>query len=179
MKNSKLICLFVHFNASKQVNKYVITYLEHLESIGFEIFFISNSSIKQEYRDLLIEKIRTCRIFERENKGADFGAWKWAIENNIIPGDMDYLLLTNDSFYGPVFPLAPIVEAMQAKPDIDFWGLTDSYEPQWHIQSYFLWLSKKVFVSDAFKKVFKQDFSEFNKLQIIKKWRTAINYITI
>jgi lipopolysaccharide biosynthesis protein len=151
-----------------KINDYVITYLEHLSNIGFEILFISNSPIKQECQDDLIKKIRKCRIFERENKGADFGAWKWAIENKIIPNDIDYLLLTNDSLYGPLFPLAPIVETMQSKPNIDFWGFTDSYQGGWHIQSYFLLLSKKAFVSDAFKDIFRQEFAELDKLQIIK-----------
>jgi lipopolysaccharide biosynthesis protein len=160
--SAKSICLFAHFNASMKIDDYVLTYLEHLSSIGFEIFFISNSSIKKEYQDLLISKINNCSIFERENKGADFGAWKWAIENNIIPEDTDYLLLTNDSFYGPIFPLAPLIETMQSKPGIDFWGITDSYQGGWHIQSYFLWLSRKVFFSNALKRIFKQEFSEID-----------------
>ena len=168
MKDSKLICLFAHYNASNQISQYVITYLEHLESIGFEIYFISNSEIKQEYRELLIERIRNCKVFERENKGADFGAWKWAIENNIIPEHFDSVLLTNDSVYGPLFSLAPIAEKMWSKRGVDFWGLTDNYVDGWHIQSYFLWFSKKVFESDAFKNVFGQDFSGLDKLQIIK-----------
>jgi lipopolysaccharide biosynthesis protein len=166
--SQKSICLFAHFDAKMKIDDYVITYLEQLANIGIEIFFISNSAVKKEYQDLLLNKIRNCRIFERENKGADFGAWKWAIENNIIPEDTDYLLLTNDSLYGPLFPLAPTIQAMQSKQDIDFWGLTDSYQGAWHIQSYFLLLSKKAFVSEAFKKVFNQDFSELNKLEIIK-----------
>jgi len=161
--SSKLICLFAHFNARREVSQYVITFLEHLESLGFEILFISNSPIKQEYRDLLIVKIRNCHLFERESKGADFGAWKWATEHNIIPENTDYLLLTNDSLYGPIFPLKPIVEKMLSKPEIDFWSLTDSYQGGWHLQSYFLCLSKKVLVSGAFKKIFNPEIREFNK----------------
>jgi len=93
----KSICLFAHFNAALKVDEYVITYLEHLSSIGFDIYFISNSSIKRDYKDLLARKIKNCRIYERDNKGADFGAWKWAMEQDLVPGDTDYLLLTNDS----------------------------------------------------------------------------------
>lgn len=151
-----------------KIDDYVITYLEQLADIGLEIFFISNSPVKKEYQDLLLNKIKNCRIFERENKGADFGAWKWAIANSIIPEDTEYLLLTNDSLYGPLFSLKSIIESMQSRRDIDFWGLTDSYQGAWHLQSYFLWLSKKTFVSDAFKNIFRQEFSELDKLQIIK-----------
>jgi lipopolysaccharide biosynthesis protein len=169
LKNSKSICLFAHFNASMKVSDYVITYLEHLQWLGYEIYFISNSCIKEEYQHLLSSKIKHCRIFERENKGADFAAWKWAIEENIIPEDADSILLTNDSLYGPFFSLTPIIEKMKSEPGIDFWGLTDSYQGGWHIQSYFLWLSKKVFDSLSFKAVFSSNFSKLSKLEIIRQ----------
>lgn len=152
-----------------KIDEYVIAYLEHLSGIGFEICFISNSSIKQEYRNLLLEKVKHCNIYERENKGADFGAWKWALEQGMIPDDLDYLLLTNDSLYGPFFPLRPIVENMQLEQGVDFWGLTDSYAGEWHLQSYFMLFPKRVFTSEAFKKIFQQDFSQLGKLEIIKK----------
>jgi lipopolysaccharide biosynthesis protein len=131
--------------------------------------FISNSPVKQEYKTKFSKKIVDSVIYERVNEGRDFGAWSWAIKNNIIPDNTDYLLLTNDSLYGPIFPLKPILETMQSKPDIDFWGLTDSYERGWHLQSYFLLFSKKVFLSDKFKRVFSQEFEGLTKLHIIKK----------
>lgn len=169
LENSRTICLFAHFNASHQISRHVFIYLEHLESIGCEIYFISNSPIKLEYRNLLTSKIKKCKIFERENAGADFGAWKWAIEQNIIPPDANDILLTNDSLYGPFFSLAPIIKEMQSRSDVDFWGFTDSYQGGWHIQSYFLWLSKKVFDSSSFREVFNSDFSKLGKLEIIEK----------
>jgi len=169
LKDLKLKCLFIHFNSRNKIDDYVFTYLQDLEKTGFEIFFISNSLINQEYSKLLKEKVNNCKIFERENKGADFGAWKWAFENNIISGDFDYLLLANDSVYGPLFPLEPIIESMLAKKGIDFWGLNDNHHGQWHIQSYFFFVSKRVFMNDAFRKVFNQDFSKAHKLEIIAK----------
>ena len=173
--SQKSICLFAHFNAAQKVDEYVITYLEHLSSMGFDIRFISNSSIKRDYKDVLTRKIKNCRIFERHNKGADFGAWKWGMEQQAIPADTDYLLLTNDTLFGPIFPLAPIWEKMQALPDIDFWGLTESFQGQWHLQSYFLVLSKTVFNSDAFKRIFGQPFDELNKRQIIDRGEVLLS----
>ena len=169
MKNLKLICLFVHYNSRNKIDDYVFTYLQHLEKAGFVLFFISNSPLKPEDRKLVNEKVRDCKIFERENKGADFGAWQWAIENNLVPEDFDYILLANDSVYGPLFSLIPIIESMLANREIDFWGLTDTYQGGWHLQSYFLCFSKKVFKSKAFQEIFQQNFSDEHKLEIIKK----------
>ncbi len=168
MGNQNLICLFAHYNPQNEVSGYVIFYLKHLSDLGFRIIVISNSAIKREYKTKLSTEVAHCKIFERSNKGNDFGAWKWAFENSIVPEDIDGLLLTNDSVFGPLFPLQPVFEFMNSKTDLDFWGMTDSYDGGWHIQSYFFWLSGKVLVSDAFKKIFKQEFSELNKLEIIK-----------
>src|SRR5437762_13644558 len=92
-KRAKSTCLFVHYNASMRVSDYVITYLEHLSAIGFEIFLISNSPIKQECQDLIANQIPNCKIFERENEGIDFGDWIWSIQRNLFHEDTDYLLL--------------------------------------------------------------------------------------
>jgi lipopolysaccharide biosynthesis protein len=142
--------------------------LQSISSSGFEIIFISNSPIKPEFHSRLAI-IPNCKVFERENRGNDFGAWRWAIENDLISPDTDRLLLTNDSVYGPIFSLESFFSSMKLRDDVDFWSLTDSYEGGWHLQSYFLCLSKKVFTNSSFLNVLKQDFSSLTRLEIIKK----------
>ena len=168
MKKLDLTCLFAHYNPHNEISRYVFFYLKHLSQIGFKIIFISNSPVKQEYKTEFSEEIVGGLIYERVNEGNDFGAWSWAVRNNVIPEDTDYLLLTNDSLYGPIFPLTPILESMLSRQDTDFWGLTENYQGGWHLQSYFLLLSKKVFLSDAFKELFAQEFAGLSKLQIIE-----------
>lgn len=167
MKNLKSICLFAHFNINNEVSDYVFTYLESLADLGFDILFISNSQIGPSHTSKLLT-VPNCRFFIRENKGGDFGAWKWALDQQLVPEDTDRLLLANDSIFGPFFDLRQIFNDMEAR-DVDFWGLTDNYQGGWHIQSYFLYFKKNAFTSDTFKKVFKEEFSRLEKLQIIKK----------
>jgi lipopolysaccharide biosynthesis protein len=168
-------CLFAHFNARGHVCAHVHRYISELSSLGCRIAFISNSPVRQEDR-LMIEKNKgVYRIAERENKGNDFGAWQWAFANGVIPEDTDLLLLTNDSIFGPLFPLEPLFQKMHDNPSVDFWGLTDSYQGGWHIQSYFLCLSKRVFRSDAFRKVLIQNFSTFDKKTIIEKGEIGLS----
>lgn len=149
MRNSKLICLFGHYNAGKQVAPYVLTYLQHLESIGFTIFQM------------------------HENKGGDAGLLKWALDNDHIPADTDYILVTNDSLFGPVFPLAPIIGNMISKTGFDFWGLTENFQGGQHIESYFLLLSKKLFTAESFKKAFKQDYKKLEQQPLSQILSTA------
>jgi lipopolysaccharide biosynthesis protein len=157
------------------VSGYVYYYLESLRAAGFEILFISNSPVKTEFRERLLA-IPGCLVHERENKGADFGAWKWAIQQKLIPSEATNILLTNDSIFGPLFDLTTIVNQMNAK-NVDFWGLTDTFQVEWHIQSYFLHLSRKVFSSEAFQKIFRQDFDKLDRNEIITKGEIRLSQV--
>ena len=165
MRSAKKTCLFAHYNEEGKIARYVVYYLQSLSALGYSIIFISNSPVAADDKRKLLQQIPDCSVFEKENKGNDFGAWSWAFSNNLIPHDTDDLLLTNDSVFGPLFDLRPIFEQMQGQAD--FWGMTESYQGGWHIQSFFLNLSRKVFTSDAFRNVLMQDFAALGKKDII------------
>jgi lipopolysaccharide biosynthesis protein len=88
-------------------------------------------------------------------------------------------LLTNDSIFGPLFDLAPLFEKMETQKEIDFWGLTDSYEGSWHLQSFFICLSRKVFRSDSFLNFFKQDFDSYPKQELVKNGEILLSTVLI
>lgn len=142
--------------------------LRYFESLDCETIIISNSTVKNEQDKKRISEQLKGKWIERENKGYDFGAWQYAMEMELIPDDTEYLFLLNDSVFGPLYDLQPIVGKMLADSSIDFWGLTDSHEIRWHLQSYFLCFSKKVFTSAVFKEFFKQDFNNLTKIDIIR-----------
>lgn len=65
----------------------------------------------------------------------------------------------NFTLAGPVCPLGPMFAAMDARAELDFWGLTRHYAMQSrrfggavpeHLQSHFLALRPRLFNSDAF-----------------------------
>lgn len=170
-----LTCLFSHYSSSPDISDYVYFYLASLKKAGFHIIFISHSAIQPAFKEKLAGIVDNSRIFIRENKGADFGAWKWALDNKLIPGPTDYLLLANDSVFGPLHDIQSIVTEMVQDEETDVWGLTDSYHPQWHLQSYFIILNRKAFTSAAFDKVFVTDFNNLVKNDIIKNGEVLLS----
>lgn len=162
----KTKCLFAHFNPQNSVEDYVFILLKSLLQLEIEVVFISNSALSFEKKAQLTELLRE-NVFERENKGGDFGAWSWFLSQHKISEEFEWLLLTNDSVLGPIKELAPIYKKMVTKPGVDFWGLTDSLQVSWHIQSYFICFSKKVYTSKTFRNVFDQNFNILGKKQII------------
>ncbi|WP_276503920.1 rhamnan synthesis F family protein [Terrimonas pollutisoli] len=166
---AKYCCLFNHFNPKNSIYNYVYALLDVFASIECEIVIISNSPFEDKNVKENLEEKYKCKVVERENQGLDFGAWQWAMRNKMVPDDTEHLFLANDSVFGPFFDMRPIIESMTSDPSIDFWGLTDSYETEWHLQSYFMGFSRKAFTSDAFRSIFNQDFGVLGKKKIISK----------
>lgn len=159
----KKLALYVHHNPKGEVRDYIIYCLKGLQEVVTEILFIVNGSITPEARDKL-EKMGI-KILVRENKGFDWWAWKAGIEfygyDKIA--EYDELLLTNNTYYGPIYPFSEMWSEMD-KRDCDFWGInthreTDNY---WipgdkdskmleHLQSYWIVFRKKILRSYDFQ----------------------------
>ena len=100
-----------------------------------------------------IRKIVNCAYYVRHNQ-YDFGSWSRGLEYlRYKKLKFDYLVLVNDSNYGPINQLDKIYEIMSSKRS-DFWSINDNYEPVFHHQSYFYMFSKKVFCSKSFINLF-------------------------
>ena len=81
------------------------------------------------------------------HKGSDFGSWQILINHigwQTIMG-YDEMIICNDSIYGPMSNMDDIFDYMELK-DYDFWGLTENYHSNYHLDSYFM-----VFKNDILK----------------------------
>ena len=106
----------------------------------------------------------TERLYVRPNTGFDAAAWQYLLRE-VIPrrelAEYDELILWNDTFYGPVYPLEELFGKME-RTDCDFWGISahaKSTDPMgtcplgyWpaHIQTYFWAVRSRMFLSPSF-----------------------------
>lgn len=148
-KLSNRLVLFSTFSTDGKIKESLIFYLSKLKELNSDIVIIdtSHQSIPSELEKIL-PFLR--HYIWRQNLGYDFGSWKIGISE--IPDWKSYnqILLTNDSIFGPIHPLKPIFEKFDS-PDIDIWGLTDSYELSYHLMSYFLVFQNKIIQSKEFE----------------------------
>lgn len=106
--------------------------IAELRTAGFLIVAVDTSARLPETEldcDLLIH---------RKNVGWDFASWMSTLA--MFPWLMtesSNLLLINDSNIGPLRPLSELFERGRSL-DVDAWGITDSWDIRYHIQSYFL-----------------------------------------
>jgi lipopolysaccharide biosynthesis protein len=147
---SKRHAVYVHFDAQGNVAEFVVEQLRELSKTGFRITFVSNSPrLSEESIEAIIPFCREISL--RRNTGYDFGAYRDGILSISDLRSAEYLVLANDSVYGPLFPL----DEMLGKCDpaiCDVWGATDSEEIAYHLQSYFLVFCSKAIKSSAFRR---------------------------
>jgi lipopolysaccharide biosynthesis protein len=167
------VCIFVHFDRRGRVHEYVLYYLRALQAAGFRIVFVSNAP---KLDPAGLEKVRGIAdlVLRRANVGYDFGAYKDGLSAIPDLGALDMLLLANDSVYGPFSPIADLV----ARADCgraQFWGLTDSWEGSYHLQSYFLLFGRDAIGNAAFAAFWRGVRYVNAKSYVIRKYEVGLS----
>lgn len=178
LQRNKGLCLFAHFDAACIVDPWLSAYFKSISEQGFDIILISTSPKMPKLVDAHVQEYLNWLIL-RENIGLDFGSWSAAV--NFLGdelGKYSELLLCNDSILGPFATLDKIFEAAREQRS-DVFGLTDSWEVEHHLQSYFLFFKRHVFRSRAFRDFWKQHKIYENKLNIISRYEVGLStYLT-
>lgn len=147
---NKRIAIYASYSKNNRIADYVIYYLKALHKVVDGIVFVSDNDLEKGETDKLAGIVSKA-ICHRHGM-YDFGSYRigyfWALEHHLLE-DADELIFANDSCYGPVFPFENVFDGM-AKKNCDFWGLTDSYETEHHLQSFFLVFKRQVFTSKTF-----------------------------
>ena len=141
-------CVYAHYDKENIIQEYVYHALSIVRTSGFSICFVTTSELikpktANRLRELVLISIR------RANLGYDFGSYKSGImhlsDRGLLKGPV---LITNDSVYGPLTELG---STLRKSHKYDLFGITDSIEHAYHIQSYFILYSKRLVMSAAFK----------------------------
>ena len=165
------LLIYAHFDPENVIQGYVLDALRSMSKVCHEIRFVSTSALP----DSELAKIRPYarETLKVENIGFDFHMWKCALQTVILE-DYDELVLMNSSVYGPLSDISPIFAAMQAKL-CDCWGITESYEHDRHLQSYFIVFRKSVLSSEAFRLFWNSVLPYRNKFQVIRSYEIGLS----
>jgi hypothetical protein len=118
-----------------------------LQQAGFTVIVASTASLS----DAEAQKLRRAcdELILRENRGFDFGSWIDCYANHPPEAD-EFLLLCNDSVYGPIGSLPRALEALTKAP-ADFYGFVASNEIARHLQTWFVLMRPAAYQSQAFR----------------------------
>jgi len=135
--------VYAHWDRDGIVDPYVIHALRQYRAVVDRIVFVSThyTSANQALSSLVDE------VIVRENVGFDFASWREGLLRLDIPA-YDEILFTNSSVYGPLWPIDSCLATAAARQS-DLWGMTVSLEPEVHLQSYFMGMSRRLLASDC------------------------------
>ncbi len=159
------VCLFAHYAPDRRLSSSVLHYLAQLRRCGLSVHLALSGTQRLAVEDRDILDRLGVAAHPRVNAGLDFGAWQHLLRAGCAQG-ADSVLLANDSVFGPLRELAPIVHAMQAR-GYDAWGMVESHEVSWHLQSWFLCMSREALARPAIARVLDLPFARMSKAEII------------
>ena len=144
------IVLLAHFSSNNRVRDDLFPLIDAYQRFADVIVVSSASGLRWHPRTLHRLRQRCAAIVIRRNQGYDFGSWKAALKlhrQDIVQAA--FLVLTNDSFWGPITPLDDLFQRLHAS-SADVIGLTDDlmYEP--HLSSAFTVYKPKALRCPAF-----------------------------
>lgn len=175
-ERKRMLCFFAHFSDSGDVDNYVVNLVGSIASAGCDVIFVSAAGkavLESKNWEKLRELVRG--VVVRDNYGYDFGSWKTGLD--ICRNwrfEYEHIVFANDSVYGPFSSLGKVFDRVESSR-LDVWSLTDSYEREYHLQSYFWGLSHKALTDGFFCDFWDRGFvfvSDRNK--VIKAYELAI-----
>jgi Rhamnan synthesis protein F len=167
------VALFMHFDGRGGVRPQLLDYMRELKANGRDVVFVSNAGKIRPEAWKAVQEICVCAIL-RKNIGYDFGAWRDALDYLALPrAETQEIICANDSVFGPLLPLGDTLRRLNyAKADI--WGLTESWQMRYHLQSFFLAFGPKAIRAEAFTKFWQSVRPVPVKSYIVKEYEIGI-----
>ena len=162
IKKIKRLAIFAHYQSASSISNDDLETIRSLSAIMSSVHVMSNSPLSEKDISKIEQIAGNITVRQRENIGLDFGAWRdtlLTLGRANIQG-YDEVILCNNSFFPPVFPLQEMLATMEDK-HLDFWGNTifprlddgsyihKDYIPE-HLQSYWMAFGTKPLQSDVF-----------------------------
>lgn len=163
--DGRRLVIYVVYDRRGGVDEYVVHALAGLRDRASRILVVVNGSLTTEGRRRL-EPVSD-EILVRKNIGFDIWAHKEALDHvGAEVREFDEVVLTNDTWFGPVRPYGPVFDRMDAL-DVDFWGMTDHAreEPNpftgdgvlpYHLQSFWIAVRRNMLASDRWARYWRE-----------------------
>jgi hypothetical protein len=144
-KQGKKCLILAGYSPNGRLQNYQINLLEFFYKNNFSITYSLALDTNNFYDYEKISKYCSFLLI-RKNKGYDFGSWAHGYLINFHKiKDYEYIYFGNDSIVGPIGE-ENFLAALEENTS-DICSITDSYDRQWHLQSYFWRINKDLIKS--------------------------------
>ncbi len=167
------VVLFLHWDRDGRVRETLFDYISQLAESGRSVVFVTNAGRIEPVTE---ERLLTfcAGILIRRNVGYDFGGWRDAIDTLGLPhAGTEEIIIANDSVFGPFCPLEPTLSRFDYS-EADVWGLTESWQHRYHLQSYFVAFGPHAIRSPAFHEFWSHVIPAPSKAYIIRRYEVGL-----
>ena len=132
LPSRKGVALLSVFRDTHRLNDHSEILIAELRRCGYSVIVIDTSA---QMPSSLID----CDLYiHRKNEGWDFASWITTLAKfPWLLTEAESVLFINDSNVGPICSFDEVFSKAE-KFDLDVWGITDSFEINYHLQSYFM-----------------------------------------
>lgn len=166
MSRNKRLFLLAGYNKKGIIDDALVFYIKSLSKYGDVILCMDSDCSAPE-----LSKITpyTITAFGTRHGEYDFGSYKrayqYALEHDIL-NDYDFVYMANDSVYGPLHDIAPILKQMESQ-NTDACGLIKSiHKTHSFMESWFVCINKKIATSTWFNEFMSNITRQTNKCAI-------------
>lgn len=175
MKKIKRLFLFAGYDPNGIINNALIYYIHILNLYGDVIFCMDNKFNKREIKKL---RMHPLSVFITRHKEYDFGSYKRAFQyarNNDLLKNYDYVYFVNDSVFGPMIDIKKTLTEIE-KSQFDACSIIVSkHKTHEFMESWFVRLNKKIFMSPWFDEFISSVKKEPNKSLITIKYEHGLS----
>jgi len=120
--DGRRLVIYTFYDRRGEVEEYVLQALAGLRPHAARLIVVVNGDLGQAARSMLHAACDL--LIQRENSGLDVGAQRAVLETlGSAVEEYDEILLTNDTWYGPIPSFGRVFERMNAQ-SAHFWGMT-------------------------------------------------------
>lgn len=147
------ICLLAGFDKNNKIQDYVVFLVQELSKIS-DVYYFADSNIPKN--ELLKIKAYTKYAESSLHHGKYFGSWQYLMHyiGWKTLETYDEMIICNDSIYGPMTNIKDIFDYMELR-GYDFWGLTENYHSNYHLDSYFMVFNQDIIKNCKFQEFWK------------------------
>lgn len=174
MSRNKRLFLFAAYDKDGIISDAMVYYLRNLSMFGDIIVCMDNKFNKREIKKL---KMHPLSVFITRHKEYDFGSYKRAFQyakDKDLLQNYEYVYLVNDSVFGPMLNMSKLIHKMERIPK-DAVGIIESkHKTHSFMESWFIRLNKKIFLSPWFDEFISSVKKEPNKSEITIKYEHGL-----
>jgi lipopolysaccharide biosynthesis protein len=161
------LVLLAHYDPQGIIDPYIDTMIDGLRAADCDVAFVTATD-KQLELARIRDKVAAIAI--KNQAGRDFGSWQVGIEafESKFPS-YESIIWMNDSIYYPLFDPREMFSDMRGR-NLDFWGIVDSHNGQWHVMSWF-WAFGRKAIQEGIFDWYRREYNPF-----YTKWAQIRNY---